>query len=75
MFWETTASGFRVTEFKDKATPAELGLHGDLYLVSLLGSPRGKVLRLSLLGSGLQEGHDGRESRAKGVIEDSCSVG
>ena len=38
----------QLTQFSDKITQAALGLHDDLYLVSLNGSPRGKILHLSL---------------------------
>src|SRR2546430_13829797 len=38
----------QVTRFADRATRAALGADGFLYLVSLQGTPRGKVLRVSL---------------------------
>jgi prolyl oligopeptidase len=38
----------QITQFSDKATHAALGMHDDLYLVSLAGSPRGRILHLSL---------------------------
>jgi prolyl oligopeptidase len=44
------ASGkwIQITHFSDKVTQAAFGLHEDLFLVSLDGSPRGKILHLSL---------------------------
>src|SRR5256885_14333067 len=38
----------QVTRFADRVTRAALGADGFLYLVSLQGTPRGKVLRVSL---------------------------
>ena len=46
----------QVTRFADKATSAELGRGDDrsLYLVSLAGAPRGRLLRLPLAGASLE---------------------
>jgi prolyl oligopeptidase len=59
----------QVTRFKDKATAGALGLHGDLYLTSLAGSPRGKVLRLSLSDLSLSHAET-VVKQGRGVIED-----
>ena len=56
----------QVTRFKDKVTAGTLGLHDDLYLISLSGTPRGKLLRVSLSQPKL--------SQAKVVVKQSPGV-
>ena len=56
----------QITTFKDKITHAELGLNDDLYMVSLEGSGRGKVLRLTL--------DDPKLANAKTVIPEEAGV-
>lgn len=53
----------QLTKFADKVTQAVFGRDGALYLLSLNGAPRGKVLRLPLTTPEL--------SRAKVLIEES----
>jgi len=38
----------QLTHFEDKFKKAVLGFHNDLYLVSIAGSPRGKILKMGL---------------------------
>jgi prolyl oligopeptidase len=38
----------QLTRFEDRITQAKFGADGDLYVLSLAGAPRGKLLRLSL---------------------------
>jgi prolyl oligopeptidase len=45
----------QLTHFADHVTAARFGCHGDLYLVSLDGAPRGKLLRLSVAKPSLAE--------------------
>ena len=59
----------QVTRFKDKMTSAELGLHGELYLTSLAGSPKGKILKVSLSDLRLSQASL-VVKQAEGVIEE-----
>jgi prolyl oligopeptidase len=45
----------QVTKFEDRITAAQFGPNQDLYLVSLYGAPRGKLLRLPLATPRLAE--------------------
>ena len=47
----------QITQFKEKIIQGVLGLHDDLFLLSRDGSPRGKILKLSLSDPQLKSAH------------------